>query len=115
MDAIRLGYNIRTERKKQKLTIAQLAEKADISDNFMGNIERGVDTPSVDTLIRISNALLVPIDVLLASNLEVFVDYKDVNDDKCSIAINKYLKTMSQTQKECVLNMIKIMNKYGDK
>ena len=114
MDAIQLEHNIRTERKKQKLTIAQLAERANISDNFMGNIERGVDTPSVDTLISISNALLVLIDSLLANNLEVYTNYDEINNDKISIEINKYLSKMSVKQKECIREMIKIMNIYND-
>lgn len=114
MDAIQLGHNIRTERKKQKLTIAQLAERANISDNFMGNIERGVDTPSVDTLISISNALLVPIDVLLANNLEIYTDYDEVNNDRISKEINQYLSKMNTKQKECVRDMIKIMKIYND-
>ena len=47
MNLDKIGKNIRQERKKQHLTIAQLAEKAEISDNFMGNIERGTDIPSL--------------------------------------------------------------------
>lgn len=80
----------------------------------MGNIERGVDTPSVDTLISISNALLVPIDSLLANNLEVYTNYDEINNDKISIEINKYLSKMSIKQKECIRDMIKIMNIYND-
>ena len=40
-----IGSNIRKERKQQMLTIEQLAEKAGITDNFLGKIERGEGMP----------------------------------------------------------------------
>ena len=40
-----IGSNIRKERKNQMLTIEQLAEKAGITDNFLGKIERGESMP----------------------------------------------------------------------
>ena len=41
MDYKRLGERIREERRKLGLTQAQLAEAVDISDTYMGAIERG--------------------------------------------------------------------------
>lgn len=41
MDYKRLGERIREERKRLNLTQAQLAEAIDISDTYMGAIERG--------------------------------------------------------------------------
>lgn len=60
-----LGNNIRTERKRQLLTIEQLAEKVNITDNFLGKIERGDSMPSLPTIERIASALHVSIDFLL--------------------------------------------------
>ena len=63
-----IGENIRKERKKQALTIEKLAEKAGITDNFLGKIERGDGTPSLSTLDSIANALGVGIDTLKGDN-----------------------------------------------
>ena len=59
-----IGQNIRKERKKQRLTIEQLAELAGITDNFLGKIERGEGMPSLPTIDSIACALDVSIDSL---------------------------------------------------
>ena len=64
IDIKELGQNIRKERKRQRLTIEKLAEKADISDNFLGKIERGEGTASLKTIDSIAGALGVGIDFL---------------------------------------------------
>ena len=64
IDIKKLGDNIRKERKRQLLTIEQLAEKAGITDNFLGKIERGDSTPSLQTIDSIACALNVGIDFL---------------------------------------------------
>ena len=64
VDIKKIGENIRKERKRQLLTIEQLAEKAGITDNFLGKIERGEGTPSLQTIDSIACALDVGIDFL---------------------------------------------------
>ena len=59
-----MGENIRKERKRQMLTIENLAEKAEITDNFLGKIERGEGTASLKTIDHIACALNVSIDFL---------------------------------------------------
>ncbi len=63
-----LGFNIKVERLRQKLTQAQLAEMANISTNSLLNMEGGNQTPSCLVLYDIAKALNVP--------LETF--YKDI-------------------------------------
>lgn len=60
-----IGANIRRERKRQTLTMEQLAEKTGITDNFLGKIERGESMPSLTTIDSIACALNVSIDALL--------------------------------------------------
>lgn len=57
-----LGQRIREQRRKKGWTMDKLAEKADLSVNYVGDLERGVKTPSLDTFIRIVEALDVPAD-----------------------------------------------------
>jgi transcriptional regulator with XRE-family HTH domain len=52
-----LGHLLRTHRKEQKLTLKAVAERASISEGFLSQVENDVNSPSVDTLIRICNAL----------------------------------------------------------
>ena len=65
MDYKKLGNRIREERRRLNLTQAQLAEDIDISDTYMGAIERGERSLTLDTLERLVNRFGVTIDYLL--------------------------------------------------
>ena len=69
MDYKRLGQRIREERLRLHLTQAQLAEDIDISDTYMGSIERGERSLTLDTLVRLVNRLGVTVDYLLADSV----------------------------------------------
>jgi len=56
-----LGQQIRALRKAQRLSLAQLAERSDLSIGNLSQIERGVRSPSVRSLQRLSECLKVPI------------------------------------------------------
>lgn len=69
MDYKKLGERIREERRRLNLTQAQLAEAIDISDTYMGAIERGERSLTLDTLVRLVNRLGVTIDYLLSDSV----------------------------------------------
>ncbi|MGH7977046.1 MAG: helix-turn-helix domain-containing protein [Limisphaerales bacterium] len=52
-----LGETIRAKRIKAGLSQEQLAEKADLARNYIGNIERAEYKVTVETLARIAKAL----------------------------------------------------------
>ncbi len=54
-----LGETIRTFRKKAGLTQERLAEHADLNYKYLGEVERGEKTISVEALSRIAKALNV--------------------------------------------------------
>lgn len=58
---IYIGKVINSARKKQELTIADIAEQSGISRGMLSKIENGQVSPSLDSLLKISNALGVPI------------------------------------------------------
>lgn len=70
MNYERLGKRIREERQKLGLTQARLAEDVDISDTYIGQIERGERSLTLGTLVRLSNRLGVTIDYLLMDSVE---------------------------------------------
>ncbi len=61
-----IGKNIRKFRLAKKLRQEDLAEKAGLSANYIGMVERGEKTPSLETFINIVNALDVSADMVLA-------------------------------------------------
>ena len=52
-----IGSLIRKSRKEQKLTLKIVAEQASISEGFLSQVENNVNSPSVDTLMRICKAI----------------------------------------------------------
>lgn len=52
-----LGENIKRRRKEVGLTQQQLADRLNMSLNFVGKIEVAFSKPSLDTLIEIAKAL----------------------------------------------------------
>ena len=52
-----LGEAIRAKRKEASITQEKLAEKANLSTVFISRIERGRESPSVDSLLKIAQAL----------------------------------------------------------
>ena len=59
-----LGNNIKHLREKSGLTQEKLAEKSGISLDYLGKIEVNINKPGLKTLIKISNALNIPIKTL---------------------------------------------------
>lgn len=64
-----IGSNIRKYRIEKKLKQENLAEKAGLSTNYIGMVERGEKIPSLETFIRIINALDVSADMVLCDEL----------------------------------------------
>lgn len=66
-----LGANIRQYRKISGLTQAQLAERVELSVEMVGKMERGVASPSLDTIGNLSLALDVSPAALFGSSVDV--------------------------------------------
>lgn len=65
-----MGKRVRQQRLNARMTQERLAEEAGISLSFLGHIERGTRKASLDTLVRICNALRVSPRLLLQDSLE---------------------------------------------
>jgi transcriptional regulator with XRE-family HTH domain len=63
-DVLELGPRIRTLRLERGLTLQAVAEVARVSQSLISQIERGLASPSINTLRRIAGALDVPIAAL---------------------------------------------------
>ena len=99
MSLSNLGDKIRDTRLKCGLTQDRLAEMVDISTNFMSLIENGRNM-SVETLVKIADALGVTVDYLLSDTMEV-------QSDKIMTQIAQNLSTLSDDEKLFFLNDIK--------
>jgi DNA-binding XRE family transcriptional regulator len=52
--------NLRRVRRQKDFTQEQLAEAAEISVEFLSNIERGINAPSFETIEKLSKVLGIP-------------------------------------------------------
>lgn len=93
------GQRLREQRQNQGLTMEQHAEKANLSTNFIGAIERGLKEPSLSTLISILNALDIPADVLLR-------DYVGTASHVTDEEICKRLEGLTPIQKKAALDLL---------
>lgn len=69
LDFVNLGLRIAKRRKHLGMKQNMLAEKLEISNNYLSSIEHGKETPNLDVLIKICNALKVTPDYLLMGNM----------------------------------------------
>lgn len=65
-----IGKNIRKFRLAKKFRQEDLAEKTGLTANYIGMVERGEKIPSLETFIKIVNALGVSSDMILTDVVE---------------------------------------------
>jgi transcriptional regulator with XRE-family HTH domain len=61
---LQLGKRVKFLRRHSRLTQAQLAEKTDLSVNYISEIENGLASPTLKTLLRLAQALDVEVEEL---------------------------------------------------
>lgn len=93
------GQRLREQRIKQNLTMEQLAEKANLSPNFVGTIERGEKEPGLATIVSLLNALDISADILLRDLVNTA---SHVTDDE----IGKKLENLTPMQKKAALDLL---------
>ena len=59
-----LGQRVREFRKQRRLSQGVLGERSALSGKFIGEVERGEKSISIDSLYKVSVALRVPLSVL---------------------------------------------------
>ena len=69
MYKLTIGDRIKEARKKKGFTQEQLAERLDVSVEFVGQIERGLKLPSMNVFIKLIEALNVSADYLLRDSV----------------------------------------------
>lgn len=100
-----LGKHIRERRKEKKYTLEQLAEKLDVSTTFIGQIERAKGIPSLETLVKIANALEISTDSLLFGDLNT-----KSGDNHFVQKVKELTEHFTPREKELLLKNIEIIS-----
>lgn len=107
MDYNALGKRIREERKRLNLTQAELAEAIDISDTYMGAIERGERSLTLDTLVRLVNRLGVTVDYMLSESVSD-------NDSNITEQFKQIIDGQPMNRKQMAIQILRTIFSYMD-
>lgn len=69
-----LSLNLLYHRNKKGFSQQDLAERCEISTNYIGGIERGHNDPSLKVMCKIADALEIPVHLLLVNPKSTDVD-----------------------------------------
>lgn len=97
-----IGEKLRVARKKQNLSLRELAGKAEISASMLSQIENGKATPSVRSLHSIADALNVPFDYFFPNKDEGLTSTQTALLDGIEMTASdlRQLSVTSQTNNE---------------
>lgn len=99
-----IGMRIKELRKKQLLSQEQLAEKADINSKYLSRMERGTENPTLDMLIKLSNALEVEM-------WEMFDFGHVVSHKELKESIQSFAKTSDEPTLRLALKIIRAVSR----
>ena len=96
-DNIKIGERIRKIRKDLKMSREKFSEMIDISDVFLGQLERGERSLSTKTLIKI---------VSFTGFSSDFILFGDESPDNKIVKINRILNKCSDSVLDYIYNLI---------
>ncbi len=104
-----IGERVRKLRYSMDLTQEKLGEKAELHYSYIGQVERGDKTPSLTALMKISEALNIPLEDLIREpredNPEVKLKLKNINN---------MLADRSPRELELIKNILQNILEYMD-
>ena len=79
-----LGQNISALRKKNKMSVQELADKLGVSKNAVWFYEKGERTPTLEKILQLSDLFVVSVDTLLKED----VNLREVSAVPCALIMN---------------------------
>ena len=99
MDKISIGLRLKEARLKKGLTQKDLSNVSGISITYVSEMERGLKMPSINTFVKIIEALDVSADYILRNNISSGRGYV-FNE------VTERLKSITPLQRKCVVDII---------
>ncbi|MBI3365990.1 MAG: helix-turn-helix transcriptional regulator [Ignavibacteriae bacterium] len=101
----KFGKNIRKLRTAKELTQAVLAERCDLSNNYIGKLERGKSPPSVETLEILARVL----EATIAELFDFESDLEKTNEQE--FAIHAVKKVRSKKALKLITGIVETIRK----
>ena len=99
-----LGQQVRALRRQRRLTQEQLAELAGVSLQRIGEIERGQGNPTLNSLVKLSDALDISLSELF-ENSEQYKSEKEMRD-----LLHQLVEQSSEPGLKQLLSIARCMN-----
>ena len=99
-----LGQQVRALRRQRRLTQEQLAELAGVSLQHIGEIERGLGNPTLNSLVKLSDALDISLSELF-ENSEQYKSEKEMRD-----LLHQLVEQSSEPGLKQLLSIARCMN-----
>lgn len=99
-----LGQQVRALRRQRRLTQEQLAELAGVSLQHIGEIERGQGNPTLNSLVKLSDALDISLSELF-ENSEQYKSEKEMRD-----LLHQLVEQSSEPGLKQLLSIARCMN-----
>lgn len=106
MDYLSLGKRIREERLRLNLTQEKLSEDVGISTAYLGQIERGERSLTLDKLVKIAVRLGITVDYLLSDSVAPTPDHQ-------TDLILQLLQDKTFQEKELAYQLLKTLFLYA--
>ncbi len=101
-----IAENVRLYRKKGKMTQAQLAERAELSTDSVKRVEKGKITVSLESFLRLAEALGVPVAYLISEKIEELPEMQQFHEA---------VQGKSEKQKRFLIHMLRQMAEEMEK
>ena len=99
MDKINIGLRLKEARLKKGFTQKDLSNISGIGITYISEMERGVKMPSINTFIRVIEALDISADYILRNN---------ISSGKCYVSneVTEKLEDITPRQRKCIVDII---------
>jgi len=106
----KFAARVREYRTQRELSQEKLALKADINVSFLGQIERGTQKPTIETIDKLLNALDVSYSEFFeyADNAETDIDFSIIDN------ITYELKSRTQNEQQYIYDVMQRFFAYND-
>lgn len=106
-----IGERIRTYRKRRNFSQEELAHRASFSTSYISDIERAEKSPTIESLVRITNALGITLEELFANTQT----QKRTKEAETVSSIVSKINNLSSKEMQTVNQMIDLLLNFRAK
>ena len=106
--SVEIGQRLRNYRINQKMSQETLADKCGLHPTYIGQLERGEKNATIESIVKISSALSVPLSTL-------FENIDDIKPNNTNYPAQAYeiVQSASESTQKKLVSVLKIISDIG--